>query len=86
MCVSHKVLTFLTGNHNFKSTSFNLMTGKILFNDGAWVGAKAVICPDAHVCANAIITVGSVLIGKADEDGIYQGNPVQHIRIRKVTS
>lgn len=85
VCISQGAY-LLTGNHNYKSTTFDLMTGKIHIDDGAWVGAKAVICPDAHVCENAIITVGSVLTGKADKHGIYQGNPAQYIRNRKVAS
>ncbi len=85
VCISQGAY-LLTGNHNYKSASFDLMTNKISIDDGAWVGAKAVICPDAHVCESAIVTVGSVLIGKADEGGIYQGNPAQYVRARKVVS
>ena len=65
----------LTGNHDYKKSNFELITGKIILEDGVWIGAKSVVCPAIICHKNSILTVGSVLQNNALENGIYQGNP-----------
>jgi len=40
-CVSQDVL-LLCGNHNYKKSTFDLMTEKIILEDGVWLGKGAV--------------------------------------------
>lgn len=81
VCLSQGAM-LLTGNHNFKLPTFDLMVQPIIINNGAWVGAKAVICPGAVVSENAVITVASVLSGTAVPNGIYKGNPAAFVKHR----
>ncbi|MDB1036249.1 hypothetical protein PL684_10585 [Phocaeicola vulgatus] len=53
--------------------------------DGAWIGAKTVICPGVKVKSHAILTVGSTATRTMEAYGIYQGNPAQKIRTRNIT-
>lgn len=83
-CISQGAL-LLTGNHNYKKSSFDLITGQIFIEDGAWVGAKAVICPGVRVCSHSIVTVASVLTQSSEPFGIYQGNPAVKIKDRLIS-
>ena len=56
----------------------------LLTEDGAWIGAKTVVCPGVRVHRNAILTVGSIATKDMEENGIYQGNPAVRIRERKI--
>lgn len=73
----------LTGNHDYKKTSFDLITGSIVLENGVWIGAKAVVCPGVTCHSHAVLTVGSVATDDLDANGIYQGNPAVKVRERK---
>lgn len=81
VCVSQEAM-LLTGNHNYKTTSFDLITKPIVLQDGAWIGAKAVVCPGVTVASHAILSVGSVATRNMQPYIIYQGNPAIQIRKR----
>lgn len=83
VCVSQDAY-LLTGNHDYKDPRFGLMTGSIEIQDGAWVGARVVVCPGVRIHSNAVITVGSVLTKDASADGIYSGNPAIWVRNRSI--
>lgn len=81
VCVSQGAL-LLTGNHDYKSTSFDYRNAPIVIEDGAWIGANSTVCPGVSVHNHAILTVGSVATKDMEEWGIYQGNPAIKIRER----
>ena len=73
-CVSQGAM-LLCGNHDFTKESFDLITGKIELKDGAWVGAKTVVCPGVTMGEGSVLTAGSVATKDIERDTIYQGNP-----------
>jgi putative colanic acid biosynthesis acetyltransferase WcaF len=82
VCISQGAL-LLTGNHDFKSSSFDYKNEPICIENGVWIGAKSVVCPGI-ICENeSILTVGSVATKNLESFGIYQGNPALWIRQRK---
>lgn len=83
VCVSQEAM-LLCGNHNYKKSSFDLIIGKIVLNEGSWVGAKSVVCPGVTLNSHAILTVGSVATKDLDADSIHQGNPAVMIRKRTI--
>ena len=83
VCVSQGAM-LLCGNHNYKKTSFDLLTGKIILKKGSWIGAQAVVCPGIEVGSHAILTVASVATKNLKEFTIYQGNPAQAIKEREI--
>jgi putative colanic acid biosynthesis acetyltransferase WcaF len=72
----------LTGNHDYTSSSFELMIAEININNEAWVGAKSVVCPGITLQRASILTVGSIATKNLEEFGIYQGNPAVKIKER----
>ncbi len=83
VCISQGAM-LLTGNHNYKKETFDLMVGEITLEDGVWVGAKSVVCPGVIMKSHSILTVGSVLTKDAEEYGIYQGVPAVFVKKRDI--
>ncbi len=76
----------LTGSHDYKKVSFDLMLGEIVLEDGVWIGAKATVCPDVTCRSHAVLAVGSVATKDLEAYGIYQGNPATLKRERSLES
>lgn len=86
VCISQGAF-ILTGNHNYKKTTFDLMVLPVTIEEGAWVGAKAVVCPGVCVATQAILSAGSVATtGNLSAFGIYQGNPAVWVRNRDIST
>lgn len=83
VCISQGAL-LLTGNHDYTLSTFDYRNAPIIIEDGAWIGAKTVVCPGIKVKSHAILTVGSTATKNMEAYGIYQGNPAQKIRMRKI--
>ena len=84
-CVSQGAM-LLCGNHNYKKTTFDLVTKPITLQDGSWVGAKAIVCPGITLEENSILTVGSVANTNLNSNEIFQGNPAKKIKERRIES
>jgi len=74
----------LTGNHNYKSRSFDLFVEDIIIKEGAWIGAKSLITSGVTIEPCSIICAGSVLTKSTIAYGIYQGNPAVMKNTRKI--
>jgi putative colanic acid biosynthesis acetyltransferase WcaF len=81
VCISQGAM-LLTGNHNYKKETFDLMVGEIKIEKGVWIGAKSIICPGLTLKSHSVISVGSVLTQNTEPYYIYQGNPAQKIKQR----
>jgi len=81
VCLSQNAF-LLTGNHNYRSAGFELMTGAITIEDEVWVGASSVVCPNTVLSEGTIITVGSVISGTTCANRVYRGNPAIDIKPR----
>jgi putative colanic acid biosynthesis acetyltransferase WcaF len=83
VCISQGAL-LLTGNHNYKKKTFDLMVGKITLTDGAWIGAKSVVCAGVTCGSHSVLSVGSVAVKDLKPYFIYQGNPAVPVRERTI--
>lgn len=83
VCISQGAL-LLTGNHDYSIPTMPYRNAPIVIQDGAWIGAKAVVCPGVTVHEGAILTVGSVATKDIEAWKVYQGNPASPIRERKM--
>ncbi|MGC8824785.1 MAG: putative colanic acid biosynthesis acetyltransferase [Bacteroidales bacterium] len=81
VCLSQGAL-LLTGNHNYRLPTFDLMAKTITLEDGVWIGAKAIVCPGITAYSHAVLTVGSVATTNLEGYSIYSGNPAQKIKNR----
>jgi len=83
VCISQGAM-LLTGNHNYKKASFDLITKKIILEDGCWIGAKSIVCPGITCKSHSILSVGSVANTDLEEYMIYQGVPAIQVRKRVI--
>lgn len=64
-----------TGNHDWSSFGFDLITKPIRIDDGVWVGAFARIAPGLSLDKGAVVGLGAVLLDNATANTVYTGNP-----------
>lgn len=83
VCVSQKAM-LLTGNHNYSTQHFDLITKPITLEDGVWIGANAVVCPGITAKSHAVLTVAAIATKDLDPYAIYQGNPAVKIKERVI--
>ena len=74
----------LCGNHNYKKSTFDLIVGEIILEDGVWIGAKSIVAPGVTCKSHSILSVNSVASKDLEEYTIYQGNPAVEIRKREI--
>ena len=80
-CISQQAV-LITGNHDYSRTNFDLMTGPIVLEDGAWIGAAATVGPGVTLHSHAVLTMGSVANKNLMPYIIYQGNPAVKVKDR----
>jgi putative colanic acid biosynthesis acetyltransferase WcaF len=83
VCLSQGAM-LLTGNHNYSTSTFELVVKPITIEDGAWIGAKAIVCPGITVQSHAVLTAGSVATKSLEPYAICQGNPAIKIKDRSI--
>lgn len=85
VCLSQGAM-LLTGNHNYKVSSFDLMIGEIQLEDGAWIGAQTTVCPGITIGSHAVLSVGSVATSDLEPSWMYQGVPAEKRKKRVIES
>jgi putative colanic acid biosynthesis acetyltransferase WcaF len=83
VCVSQGAY-LCTGNHDWSDPYFGLRVSPIVIGDGAWVGAKAVVCPGVNIEKLAILAAGSVATKSIPSAEIHVGNPAIYSRNRRI--
>lgn len=83
VCISQGAL-LLTGNHDYKVSTFDYKNAPILLEDGVWIGAKSVVCPGVICKSHSILAVGSIATKALEPYIIYQGNPAKEVRKRTI--
>lgn len=84
VCISQGAM-LLTGNHNYTSSRFDLVVKPIVVEDGAWIGAKSVVCPGVVCMTHSVLAVLSVATRNLEPYTIYQGNPAVEVKARVVS-
>ena len=83
VCLSQGAI-ILTGSHNYKKTSFDLITGSVVLENGAWIGAAAIVNQGITIGSHAVLTTGSIATKNLEPYSIYKGNPAVKIRDRVI--
>ncbi len=81
VCISQGAY-LLTGNHDYKKTTFDLMVKGIVLEDGVWIGAKGIVCPGIRCCSHSVLAAGSVATKDLSAYMIYSGNPAMPLKER----
>ena len=82
-CISQDAF-LCTGSHDWASSRFSLITEPISIGDGAWVSARSVVGPGVTVGEGAVLSLGSIATKDLAPWGIYFGNPVKKVKLRKI--
>jgi putative colanic acid biosynthesis acetyltransferase WcaF len=82
-CISQGVY-LCTGSHDWSDPAFGLLVQAITIEDGAWVGARAVICPGVTIAECAVVAAGSVVTKDVPADEIHAGNPARFLKKREI--
>ena len=85
VCVSQGAM-LLTGNHDYKKSTFDLFVGEVILEDGVWVGAKSIVCPGVTAKSHSVLSVGSVASSDLMSYKIYKGNPAEPVKTRTILS
>ena len=83
-CISQGAM-LLCGNHNYNSSTFDLIIGEIHIEEGAWVGAQSVVCPKVTMKSHSVLSVGSVASSNLEAYSIYRGNPAIKVKDRVIS-
>ena len=83
VCISQGAY-LCTGNHNWSDPSFGLIVKPIIIEDGAWIGARAIVLPGVTIATHSVVTAGSVISKDTEPYGIYAGNPAEKVRDRNI--
>jgi len=83
VCISQGAY-LCTGNHNWSDPAFALITEPITIQDGAWVGARAVVAPGVRLGRCAVAAAGSVVTKDIPPYEIHSGNPARFVRRREI--
>jgi putative colanic acid biosynthesis acetyltransferase WcaF len=83
VCISQGAM-LLCGNHNYRRSTFDLITGSITLEDGVWIGAKTVVCPGVTCHSHSVLSVGAVATKNLQAYSVYAGVPAQMLRQRTI--
>lgn len=84
VCLSQGAI-LLTGSHDYKKISFDLLTKGLILEDGVWIGAGAIVNLGITAASHSVLTSGSVATTNLEPYAIYQGNPAVKIRERNIS-
>jgi putative colanic acid biosynthesis acetyltransferase WcaF len=84
VCLSQGAM-LLTGNHNYKRSTFDLMVEEIVLEDGVWIGALSLVCPGVICRSHAVLSAHSVATTELLNFTVYSGNPAKAIREREIS-
>lgn len=82
-CISQGAM-LLCGNHDYSRRSFDLVIKPIILEDGAWVGARGLVCPGVIMKSHSVLAAGSVLSRDAEPYSVYRGNPAVKTKDREM--
>ncbi|MGH7870278.1 MAG: WcaF family extracellular polysaccharide biosynthesis acetyltransferase [Candidatus Dormibacteraceae bacterium] len=83
VCISQRAF-LCTGSHNYKSSTFNLITAPIRVENGAWLAAGCWVGPGVTVGSHAVLTAGAVAGKNLEPWAIYSGNPAFLVKARTI--
>jgi putative colanic acid biosynthesis acetyltransferase WcaF len=72
----------ITGNHNYSSDSFELISKPIIIEDGVWICAKCIVIGGVILQSHAVLSINSMACQDLKPYSIYSGNPSVYIKNR----
>ncbi|MEJ2881693.1 WcaF family extracellular polysaccharide biosynthesis acetyltransferase [Pedobacter sp. GR22-6] len=85
VCISADAI-LLTGNHNYTSNSFKLITKPIVLEDGVWIATRAIVCPGVTAKTHSVLMTAALANTDLLAYTVYRGNPARPARTRVLQS
>jgi putative colanic acid biosynthesis acetyltransferase WcaF len=85
-CCLSQAAYLCTGSHDWTKPAFDLLTGPIRIQDGAWIAARASVGPGVTVGEGAVLTFGSVATKNLPPWTINSGVPASVTGSRRIGS
>lgn len=82
-CLSQRSM-LLCGNHDYTKANFDLLVGNITLENGAWLGAGAMIGPGVTMGSHSVLAAMSMASSDLKPYTIYRGNPAVEVRERRI--
>ena len=83
VCISQGAL-LITGNHNYSSEKFELISKPIIIEDGVWVCANTTLIGGITIHSHAVLAINSLASKDLEPYSIYSGNPAIFIKKRNI--
>ncbi|MEM7040372.1 MAG: WcaF family extracellular polysaccharide biosynthesis acetyltransferase [Bacteroidota bacterium] len=83
-CCLSQGAVLMTGNHNYKKPTFDLIVKPITLEDGVWIGAGAMVTQGVTCGSHAVLGVNSVASKDLAPYTIYAGHPCEEVRKREM--
>ena len=74
----------MTGNHNYKRPTFDLIVKPVTLEDGVWIGSHAMVTQGVTCKSHSVLAVKSVTSKDLEPYMIYAGHPAQPVRERNI--
>ena len=81
VCLSQGAI-IMSGSHDYKKPTFNLITRPIIIKSESWICAKSIVLQGVTCKKGSILTALSVAKKDLEEYSIYEGNPAVKIKNR----
>lgn len=81
-CCLSQGATIMTGNHDYKKPTFDLIVKPVTLEDGVWIGSNAMVTQGVTCHSHSVLAVMSVASRDLDPYTIYAGHPCEAIRKR----
>lgn len=83
-CCLSQGAVIITGNHNYKSPTFDLKVSPVVLEEGVWLGAGSMVTPGITCHSHSVLSAASVASSNLEPYFIYRGNPAEKIRPRNL--
>lgn len=83
-CCLSQLVYICTGDHDWKSSQFDLKRSPVSIDDNSWLCARSTVAPGVRVGEGAVLSIGSVATNDLESWMIYSGNPAHPIRRREI--
>jgi putative colanic acid biosynthesis acetyltransferase WcaF len=83
VCISQGSL-LITGNHNYTSEKFELISKPIIIENGVWVCANTILIGGITIRSHAVLAINSLASKDLEPYSIYSGNPAIFIKKRNI--
>jgi putative colanic acid biosynthesis acetyltransferase WcaF len=74
VCISQRAF-LCTGSHDFRKTTFNLVTRPITVRRGCWIAVQAFVAAGVEIGEGSLVSAGSVVLDTVAPHSLVRGNP-----------